>query len=226
MTASLAEAPSPPWSVPALAERFVTLFPRLDSETRRIAKNIYRLLAGGEPVAFGNLAAAAGFAEDRVREVVEGWPGVYYEDGRIIGFWGLTPRVFSKHRLEVEGRGLYTWCAWDTLFIPKILGKIAQVESPDPMTGEAVRLTVTPDGIEGLEPADALMSMLAPAEDILDDIVAKLCHFIFFFAGRESGERWTAQNPGTFLMTLSEGFELGRLKNEARFGDSLRDVQT
>lgn len=223
MTPSQVEAPS--WSVPALAERFVTLFPQLDPETKKIAIAIYRLLAGGEPVELGSLAAAAGLSEGRVREVSEGWPGVHYEDGRIIGFWGLTPRAFSKHRLEVEGRGLYTWCAWDTLFIPMILGKPGRVESPDPVTGEAVRLTVTPEGIEGLEPADAVMSMLAPAEDILDDIVAKLCQFIFFFSGRKSGERWIAQHPGTFLMTLSEGFELGRLKNEGRFGEALRYPQ-
>ena len=225
MTASLVEGQSPSWSVPALAERFVTLFPQLDPETGKIAIAIYELLAGGKPVPYENLAAATGLSEDRVREVSEGWPGVHYEDGRISGFWGLTPRAFSRHRFEVEGRGLYTWCAWDTLFIPRILGKTARVESPDPVTGEAVRLTVTPKGMEGLEPADALMSMLVPADDILDDIVAKLCHFIFFFGGRESGERWTAQNPGTFLMTLSEGFELGRLKNEARFGEALPTSQ-
>lgn len=214
-----------PYDVTQLAQRFVARFPGLDAERRKLAIAIYRLLAKGEAVGYGELAGATGLPEGHLREVVGQWPGVFHEGERIIGFWGLTSAAASKHRFEVEGRQLYTWCAWDTLFIPKILAKSARVETPDPLTGEPVRLTVGPEGVEGLQPAGAVMSMLAPPEDLLEDIVGKLCHYIYFFSSRESGQRWTAQNPGTFLMSVAEGFELGRLKNLGRFGAALDENQ-
>ena len=117
------------------------LFPSLEPESARVASHLYRLLAQGEPVAPRALADAAGLAEEQVREILAPWPGVYREEDRIIGFWGLTPRPFSKHLFKVDGRQLYTWCAWDTLFIPQILGRTAEVESPCPVTGETIRLS-------------------------------------------------------------------------------------
>ena len=204
-----------------LADAFVALFPSLDDDSRRAAVQIYRLLATGEPADPADVAVAAGLAPERVRELLAGWPGVYCEDGRIIGFWGLTPRPHSKHLFKVDGRTLHTWCAWDTLFIPRILGKSAQVETPCPITGETIRLTVTPEGVEGIAPESAVMSILEPPENMLEDIVSKFCHYVFFFATADAGGQWTAENPGTRLMSIPAAFELGRLKNLRRFGDAL-----
>ncbi len=204
-----------------LADAFVALFPSLEGESRRAAVQIYRLLAKGEPVEPADVAAAAGLPPERVREILADWPGVYYEDDRIIGFWGLTPRPSSQHLFQVDGRTLYTWCAWDTLFIPQILGKTAQVETPCPVTGETIRLTVTPERVERTAPESAVMSILDPPENILEDIVSKFCHYVFFFASTDAGGQWTDENPGTRLMSIPDAFELGRLKNLRRFGDAL-----
>jgi alkylmercury lyase len=32
----------------------------------------------------------------------------------------------------MNDRTLWTWCAWDSLFLPEILGHPARVTSPDP----------------------------------------------------------------------------------------------
>lgn len=44
----------------------------------------------------------------------------------------------------------------DSLFIPTVLGDPADVSSPDPQTRELVRVTVSPTGIERVEPKDAV----------------------------------------------------------------------
>lgn len=87
---------------------------------------------------------------------------VYWDDrGRILGFGGLS--VGKMHRaFEVDGRKLSTWCAWDSLFIPEILGRTARVTSADPENDESVRLVVTPDKIESVEPTGAVMSLIRP----------------------------------------------------------------
>lgn len=209
-----------------LADTFVRLFPKLEEDSRRATVTIYRMLARGAPVEPAEVATAAGLSRARTNELLAGWPGVYFEEGReegrITGFGGLTCRPISNHLFKVGGRTLYTWCAWDTLFIPQFLGETAQVESTCPVTGEVIRLTVSPRQVENLAPEGAVMSMLEPPEDIMEDIVSKFCHHVFFFRDGHSGAEWTEQHPGAGLMSIRDGFELGRLKNAGRFGDALK----
>ena len=124
--------------------------------------------------------------------------------------------------LEVDGRTLWTWCAWDTLFIPEILGKRVRVTSPDPETKEPVQLVVTPEKIESAAPEDAVVSFLMAEASDFDttaaNVIKTFCHFVFFFASRSSGERWVAKHPGTFLYSLEHSFALAKRYNARNFG--------
>lgn len=40
--------------------------------------------------------------------------------GRIIGFLGLS-LTETPHRLEVGDATLYAWCAWDALFLSRLI---------------------------------------------------------------------------------------------------------
>ena len=44
---------------------------------------------------------------------------------------------------------MHTWCAWDTLFLPALLGETAEVRSTCPVTGSVVELVVAPDAVKG-----------------------------------------------------------------------------
>ena len=79
----------------------------------------------------------------------------------MLGFGGLAAAPLS-HKFELDGRTLWTWCAWDSLFIPQILGENAEVTSSDPRTGAAIQLTVTPDGIQSHVPESAVVSFITP----------------------------------------------------------------
>jgi hypothetical protein len=110
----------------------------------RISPGLYRallrLLAHGEPVTIGQLAAIAGRPADHVTRVVAGWSDTEYDQqGRIIAY-GLTLRPMP-HLFTLDGKQLYTWCALDTLFFPAIVGRLARVESPAPARA---RLYVSP----------------------------------------------------------------------------------
>jgi alkylmercury lyase len=176
----------------------------------------------GEPVASQEIALRTGAAVERVNALLDAVPAVYREEGKVIGFWGLTVRPLSKHRFQTRNRTLYTWCAWDALFIPMILAKTAYVESEDAHTGAPIRLTVAPERVEAVAPRGTVVSMLEPREDMLADVVTRLCHYIHFFASEASGRAWTAQHPGTVLLSLEDAFELGRRTNQMRYGEALR----
>ncbi len=85
-----------------------------------------------------------------------------------------------------------------------------------------IRLTVTPDGVQDVKPADTVMSILLGDPEVVKTnptkVMASFCHHIFFLESPETGAHWTAQHgEGTFLVTLDEAFALGKRFNAAQF---------
>lgn len=202
--------------------------PEFGHDEQRAAVTLYRELAKGDPVGAAQLAGALGVPTVEAERLLVRDPirALVYSDegGRVLGFGGLATAPMH-HRFKVNGRALWTWCAWDTLFIPEILDATAKVESSDPETGEVVRLTVSPDRIEAAQPEDAVVSFLWPGpggfKTSAANVMATFCHWVFFFASRESGERWVAKHEGTFLYSLEEAFALARWLNAKNFGSVL-----
>lgn len=202
--------------------------PLFSPDEQRAAVSLYRELAKGHAVDAAQLGRALGISPVEARELLERDSinaFVYPDDqGRVLGFGGLAAAPMH-HRFEVDGRHLSTWCAWDSLFIPEILGQRARVTSPDPETGQLVRLIVGPHRIEAAEPEGTVVSFLLPDAHDFDrsatNVMAKFCDFVFFFASRVSGEGWVARHPGTFLYSLEEAFELARRLNARNFGREL-----
>jgi len=199
------------------SEAILGILPALDEAGQRLSLALYRLLAAGEAVSTDALARAADLERGRVDAVLSALPGVYCgADGRVIGFWGLTIAK-TRHRMIIDGRQLFAWCAWDTLFLPELLQSDARVESSCPVTGDRVVLRVGPEGVaaDGERP---LVSFVAPdPEKTAADVVRNFCHFIHFFATEQAGRTWLAGHPAAILATLDEAWELGRRRNARHF---------
>jgi alkylmercury lyase len=198
---------------------------RFSPDEQRAAVALYRELAKGQAVDAAQLGQALGVAPAEAHALLERdsiKAFVYPDDqGRVLGFGGLAATPMH-HRFEVGDHILSTWCAWDSLFIPEILGRSARVTSPDPESGEVVRLVVAPDRIASAEPPGTVVSFILPDAQVFGmsaaNVMVKFCHFVFFFASRLSGERWVAKHPGTFLYSLDEAFALAKRLTARNFG--------
>ncbi|MFQ5569520.1 MAG: organomercurial lyase [Rhodothermales bacterium] len=206
-------------------DAFPDTFLNLSRDEQRVSLAIYHLLATGESVLPEAIAAEVGVAEERVGELLDRWNGVYLDaEGRVVGYWGLTPSEMN-HRLEVAGRTVYAWCAWDALFIPPLLGQTVEVTSKSPVTGEVIHLIVSAEGARSADGTDVYVSFLEPDEEKLaEDVIGSFCHYVFFFASLEEGEQWTAAHPGTYLLTLDQAFGLGQRKNRRQYPDALTET--
>src|SRR6266852_3847879 len=176
-----------------VAKSIVGLFPTLDLFEQRLSLELYRLLAEGQPVPRATLADRLGVPVDTVNRILGGWPGVFSDpQQRVVGYWGLAiPAAYaSPHRLMIGGRRLSAWCAWDTLFLPQLLGQTAEVESLSPASGVTVRLTVTPEKLARVEPAGSRMSFVLLNASAQKDILIRFCHFVHFFPSRQTGDNW------------------------------------
>jgi alkylmercury lyase len=202
---------------------------QLDEGQQIVALGLYRELAKGTPVRREQLASALDISAREVNEVLDSDAlsclTFHDEQKAIVGFGGLAV-VEMAHEFIVSGRTLYTWCAWDSLFIPELLNTTAQVESTCPETKLPVRLRVAPDCVEVVEPLRTVVSFLLPdalrIEETAAETMKSFCHMVYFLASPEAGHTWTERHSGTFVLSLRDAFALAQMLNIHRFGPELQ----
>ena len=194
-----------------LDAKLAAALPAIDEEGKRFAGRVARLLAEGEPLEIERIAHAVGQAESRVEAAIAALPWVVRDErNRVVGFWGLTV-IETPHRLRVDSRDLFAYCAMDALYLPFLLGERIGIESTCPTTCQPITLTVSPEGLSDVAPAGAAVSLRIPAEGLTGEssqVIAQACHFIHFFASHEAAEEWAFRRDGVFVVSIEEAFEL------------------
>ncbi len=204
-----------------LSRFFVETFPIMDEGEQRVAQTIYQCLAEGKPLSTVRLARELGRSTDQVKQVLDQWGGIFYDDDAcIVGFWGIAVGE-TRHRMDMNGHTSYAWCAWDTLFIPELVGTTAQVTSACAGSDKTIRLAVSSDGVQADEPEIIVLFLLPEPEKVQASVTTSFCHYVYFFHSREAGEAWTAQHADTFLLALEEAFAVGKKVNASRYAEVL-----
>jgi alkylmercury lyase len=213
--------PNKTLDIPALVAEFTAAHPDVDPEQQRLALALLRLLAEGAPVRPEELAARTGVPLADAASHLDRLPEVERdEEGRVVAYAGLTLKQ-TQHVLDVDGRTLYTWCALDTLFLPELLGRQARIRSTAPGTGETISLRVDETGVHDLTPESAVMTLHGVAGFDLDDVVGTFCCYVHLFASADAAREWAKRSEGTYVASIAEGFEFGRLYNHAQLGAAL-----
>jgi alkylmercury lyase len=200
-----------------LAEELTASTPALSEQQQHLFMSLYRVLGEGKPVERSALAHAAQLPIEVVDAALRRFPGIYTDDQhRVIGFWGLSIRPMP-HKMNIDGRTLYAWCAWDTLFLPELLGEPVDVRSTCPTTGKRITLTVNGTNVTAVQPAETVLSFVHRDQPVDGDTITSFCRYVHFFANSSAAAEWTAGHPGTFTISLADGAEIARLTNQARY---------
>ena len=189
----------------------------LPSDEVALRAPLLRLLANGRPVPREQLAAALHLSHDELDAALSRIPNVEYDaQGNIVAS-GLS-LLPASHQFRVHGQELYTWCALDTLIFPVVLQQSAQVASRCPITGRMVQLTVTPERIAQLDPADALVSLVIPdASAACCDVRGAFCNHVHFLGGHDAGASWQAAHPEAMLLSVDDAYTVGRVVAQKGF---------
>jgi len=203
-------------SLDAIDAALAAAVPGLGQDEQRLAVAVLRLLAAGEPVAIP--AAAAGLPGPVAEQALRSWPAVFWDDrGQVTGLWGLA-LAGMPHRIRHARTDLGAWCAWDPLFLARVIGDL-EVATADPVTGEAITYRIGGDGtIGGASHPDAVLSFLRPGQPWDDDVMTIFCHYVLHFTGAGTAGRWTAGHPGTFVISLDAAAEVARGHAARAFG--------
>ena len=130
------------------------------------------------------------------------------------------------HKIKIDNKILYGWCAWDTLFIPQVLNKSATVISKDHLTNQELIIKIDQDGsiVESVEGIQVSM-LIADEKSITEDVVNSFCHYIHFFRNEENAHKWAEANEGTFIINLDEAIVLSQLKNRSQFKNEFGKIE-
>jgi alkylmercury lyase len=173
----------------------------------RIIDKTLQLLSNGCPVPPDEIAIRLQVPPDTVISILRGFGAEFDNDGNIVGV-GLT-LVPTPHVYEINGRKLYTWCAVDALLFPIMLKHTAHIESLDPISGDKIRVTVTPDGVQKVEPEAAVVSWVNSSVDP-SNIRGSICHYVHFFSSPETASKWIAEHPGKMFYPVIDAFQAAK----------------
>lgn len=191
-----------------------------DPEHRRIIGQILQLLSDGYPVSLGKIVKQLQVPPDRVTSILNRFGAEFDQEGNILGL-GLT-LVTTPYVCEVNGRKMYTWCAVDALSFPVILKQTASIESSDPVTGEKIQVSVTPDRVEKIEPKNAVVSYI---KNIGVTNVRGGCNNIRygfggdFFSSPKTATKWIAEHPDTTFYPVNEVYQALKQSPLKTYGD-------
>lgn len=196
-----------------IAKRVLRLTHPLTRVEQRLIREGQRGLVNGEPLTIAELARLAKITPFEIPEVLGQLPGLvhYDEKGRVVGLLGLSLQC-SATRFDAAGRIVSTWCAWDSLFIPRVIGKRARIASHCPITKKLIQLVVGPEGVISTSAPELRVSFLLASEtEEGSGVVGACCSHIHFLATRQAADLWISAHPEGFVLTLDEAWEVGRL---------------
>lgn len=193
-------------------------------QSMHVTDIMLQLLAEGRPVSVARFAQAAGVSQAEVEEFFADYQesgGEFDEHGDLVG--AALTLIPSPHRLLIDGRTLYSWCALDALFIPGLIGTTARIESTCPVSEQAIRLTVTPEGVTEYSPETTVLSITIPGVSCKTERSknqtgpeSDTCSQIHFFHSRSAAEEWLRDHPDVAIFTVAEAWQLAEANWIAR----------
>ena len=197
------------------------LFPAGSKLSQTILLHLYRLLAAGQPVEINVLAHSLALEIPVVQSALKQVPPshiVYSKTGGISAYRGLDINK-SRHRIILNDKTLYTWCAFDCLFLPGLLECEAEIFSTCPGTGDEIHFRLDCNKNTDLAPDTLFVSFVKPdVRDYEDDLRQTFCCHVNFFASKEAGLAWVDKKTGCVLIPIDEAIELAEIRNNTGFG--------
>ena len=196
-------------------------------ELQKLSVTLYRLLGLGAPVSPERLGIGCGLPKRRIEQLLLEFPATnlrFDEYGQVIAFGGLS-LVPTHHRFDTEEAGLrtpglYTWCVFDALFLPEILGKPATLVTY--CLGSGIELTVqlAPGGVRSASPSGCVMSIVSPdSEACCDNLRKAFCNHVNLFKDEQTFMAWSQGRQDVGSVTLQEAQLFARQRNALRYPD-------
>ncbi len=166
--------------------------------------------AGERPVEVERLATASGRPVDETLALARQFLKVKIQDGLIhLDLSAAGPS--ARYRLQIGARTIDAdGCAPDIIWTALLADKPIHAEATCPATGTPIRVDLTPEGVERVEPPSTVIAVISPLAPQLQQLSSgeqadvDVCAHQPFFASAEAAAEWQAQHPGGRIYPISE----------------------
>lgn len=119
-------------------------------------------------------------------------------------------RSETPHEVSLDGRHANAMCAVDALGIPYMLGEQAKIASRDPVSGQAIRVSVGEDGKLAWSPRSAV-AVIGTTEDG-GPLASVCCPSTNLFASAQTAHNYLGTHPSVSatVVSISEAAASGR----------------
>ena len=165
-----------------------------------------QLLASGSPVGADSLASSMVCSLGKLVETLDELDAAGRirrdETGRVVGSAGLSV-IPDRHRIELDGRKFWTWCAYDILGIFGAYRASGTAFSPSPATGETIQVRFIDGrpkvkGVVLFRPSDTYAACCT-------NLYEEWCPNSNLFEDHMSAESWsTGRGLGGQILSLEE----------------------
>ena len=178
-------------------------------EQEDLCRPIIQQVVRGRPVTKADLQGALHLSSDELEQRLAHLPDTEFDrQGNILG-WGVT-LLPTPHQFHLDGKLLYTWCAFDTVLFPPSLQQSALVRSTCAQTGQPITFVVTSEGeVKDLIPAGSVMSLILPAERSAC-VRETFCTQSLFFRSEQAASTHLATHPEAILLPVEEAALVGK----------------
>ncbi len=192
------------------------------ADMQNLCVGIYRALSDGSPVTVARISQIIDKNIKQTKELLSKLPpsAVQYDsDGSITAFIGLSLAPTS-HKFLLEESMLYTWCVFDGLFLPGILGKGANIITHCPATNEELSVQLSSEQLVSCRPDTVVMSVVTPEITVChSNLRGEFCQHVSFFRDENSFRSWAKAKNGVDMIGIKEAYILAQQQNKARYKD-------
>jgi len=186
---------------------------RWEQADKATLRHLFPLLSAGKPVSPSRFAEIAKIEVFTVEKVLQMGRADRNSHGDVIGLFGFT-LMPTLHRLMIEDVALFSCCAMVAQMAPSLAGKTAAIESIDPTNNKVVKIIISPNSIQSVEPKEAVATLVVTnQEDVLRDVSSAFCSHVRHFVNVRTAEEFTSLNPQRYVVDIDQ---LHRIAGQVR----------
>lgn len=186
---------------------------RWEQADKAALRHLFPLLAAGKPVSHSLFAIIVKTDVFAVEKALQLGRTDRHSRGNVIGLSGFT-LLPTLHRLMIEDVALFSCCAMVAQMMPSLAGKTAAIESIDPINNKVVKIIISPNSIQSVEPKEAVATFVVTnQEDVLREVSSAFCSHVRHFINYRTAEEFTSLNPKRYVVDIDQ---LHRIAGQVR----------
>ena len=207
-------------SLQSTVEQLQNLLPNLNKEECQISKFLYQKLALGRSVPIETIASELQKPIQEIQDHLKQMTYIEYNrTSEISAYRGVTLNQ-TQHYVFHNNSKIYTWCAFDTLFLADLLVEPVGISSNCPTCRKVIAFKVTDRDLTNLKDSDIVMSFIIPNKvDYCENLQNAFCCKVHFFCNEQCGHEWINLSVEIGFFDLSESLVIAQERNRQFLGN-------